>query len=97
MTVVLAPGGEPPTTAAGPARSQSVFLYRARHSTTFIAGSVLTLCLISVAVLAPVISPYAPNHQDLYDILGGFSSKHLLGTDELGQRRAVASHLGDAH
>ncbi len=85
MTVVLVPGGEPPTTAAEQARSRSVFLYRARHSTTFIAGSVLTLCLISVALLAPVISPYAPNHQDLYDILGGFSSKHLLGTDELGR------------
>ena len=38
-----------------------------------------------VAILAPLISPYAPDHQDLYHILGGFSSKHLLGTDELGR------------
>ena len=84
MTAVLTPDEAPLATTKEP-RSRSVFLYRARHSKTFIAGSVLTAGLILVAVLAPVISPYAPDHQDLYDILGGFSSKHLLGTDELGR------------
>jgi peptide/nickel transport system permease protein len=38
-----------------------------------------------LALLAPVISPYAPDHQDLYNILSGFSHKHLLGTDQLGR------------
>jgi peptide/nickel transport system permease protein len=84
MTTVLMPGEAPPT-AAEQVRSPHVFFYRATHSKTFMAGSVLTVCLVLVAVLAPVLSPYAPNHQDLYDILGGFSSKHLLGTDELGR------------
>ena len=60
-------------------------MYRARRSQTFIAGAVLTVGLVLVAVLAPLISPYSPDHQDLYNILGGFSSKHLLGTDELGR------------
>jgi peptide/nickel transport system permease protein len=84
MTTVLMPGEAPPATAEQ-VRSRHVLFYRATHSKTFMAGSVLTVCLVLVAVLAPVLSPYAPNHQDLYDILGGFSSKHLLGTDELGR------------
>jgi peptide/nickel transport system permease protein len=84
MTVVIAPSQTPVNAGAEP-RSRSTFISRARRSKTFIAGSALTIGLILVAVLAPVISPYAPNHQDLYDILGGFSSKHLLGTDELGR------------
>ncbi len=84
MTTVLTPD-EAPLTTVEESRSGSVFFYRARHSKTFIAGTVLTVGLVMVAVLAPVLSPYPPNHQDLYDILGGFSSKHLLGTDELGR------------
>ena len=59
--------------------------HRARHSPTFIIGAAISLTLVLVAVLAPLISPYSPDHQDLYNILSGFSSKHLLGTDELGR------------
>jgi peptide/nickel transport system permease protein len=66
-------------------RTRTVFLRRARQSPTFLAGSALTLVLVLMAVLAPVIAPYGPDHQDLYNILKGFSSKHLLGTDELGR------------
>jgi peptide/nickel transport system permease protein len=67
------------------ARPGSVFVHRALRSPTFVAGSVITLTLVVAAVMAPVISPYAPDHQDLYNILSGFSAKHLLGTDELGR------------
>ncbi len=35
--------------------------------------------------LRTLISPYSPDHQDLYHILSGFSSTHLLGTDQLGR------------
>jgi len=66
-------------------RPRSVFLDRAGHSPTLIAGTVITLGMVLLAVLAPVVSPYSPNHQDLYNILSGFSTKHLLGTDELGR------------
>ncbi len=63
MTTVLMPGEAPPS-AVEQVRSGHVFLYRAIHSKTFMAGSALTVCLVLVAVLAPVLSPYAPNHQD---------------------------------
>lgn len=82
MTAVLEPGGP---ALAREARTASVFLQRARQSPTLIIGGLITLGLVLVAVLAPVISPYAPNQQDLYHILSGFSSTHLLGTDELGR------------
>jgi len=61
------------------------FWRRARRSPTFIAGASITGMIVLLALLAPVISPYAPDHQDLYNILSGFSHKHLLGTDQLGR------------
>jgi peptide/nickel transport system permease protein len=48
-------------------------------------GLLLTGLLALAFLLAPVISPYAPDHQDLYGILSGPSARHLLGTDELGR------------
>jgi peptide/nickel transport system permease protein len=67
------------------ATPQSGFARRARRSPTLLAGATLTGIIVLAAILAPVLSPYDPNQQDLYHILGGFSSKHLLGTDELGR------------
>jgi peptide/nickel transport system permease protein len=61
------------------------FWRRALHSRTFVAGAIITGLIIVVAIFAPEISPYAPNHLDLYHILSGFSSTHLLGTDQLGR------------
>lgn len=53
--------------------------------------SVLAL-VAAVAILAPWISPYDPNRQDLSEtFLGPFSDGHLLGTDQLG--RDVLSRL----
>jgi peptide/nickel transport system permease protein len=63
----------------------SGFWRRARHSPAFIAGSLITGSLILVAILAPVVSPYSANQQDLYHILSGFTGSHLLGTDQLGR------------
>lgn len=93
MTTALQPDGGPgalgprltgPSSAPLP-RARSVYLQRASRSPTLIAGAILTAGLVLAAVLAPLISPYSPNHQDLYNILSGFSAKHLLGTDELGR------------
>jgi peptide/nickel transport system permease protein len=64
---------------------QRGFWRRAAHSKTFVAGAIITGFIILVAIFAPEISPYSPNHLDLYNILSGFSSKHLLGTDQLGR------------
>ena len=90
MTAVLGPDGPRPLglpeVLSAPVRpARSVFAHRARHSPTLLVGAAITLGLVVVAVLAPVISPYSPDHQDLYNILSGFSAKHLLGTDELGR------------
>lgn len=61
------------------------FWRRAAHSKTFVAGAIITGFILLVAIFAPVISPYSPYHLDLYNILSGFSGKHLLGTDQLGR------------
>jgi len=56
-----------------------------------IAGIVITLAAIIVAIIAPWISPADPIKQDLDSIRQSPSSEHLLGTDEYG--RDVMSRL----
>jgi peptide/nickel transport system permease protein len=84
VSTLLEPEGPFPS-ADQVQRPRHVLLHRARRSTTFLIGGAISLTLVLVAVLAPLISPYSPDHQDLYNILSGFSSKHLLGTDQLGR------------
>jgi len=55
------------------------------------AGVVITILLILVALLAPVMSPYDPDEQNLSQLLVSPSSQHLLGTDNLG--RDIMSRL----
>ena len=43
------------------------------------------LLIIALAVLAPLVAPYAEAQQDLAARLQGPSLKHLMGTDELGR------------
>jgi peptide/nickel transport system permease protein len=76
---------EPTEPAEFVAPRRTGFFNRARHSPAFIAGALITGVIVLMAILAPLISPYSPDHQDLYNILSGFSSKHLLGTDQLGR------------
>jgi peptide/nickel transport system permease protein len=64
---------------------RSTFLGRARRSPSLIAGVTLTGLVALAAISAPVISPYSPEHQDLYHILSGISTAHPLGTDQLGR------------
>jgi peptide/nickel transport system permease protein len=61
------------------------FWRRARHSKTFLTGGAITGFIVVVAIFAPWIAPYSPDHQDLYNILSGFSGVHWLGTDQLGR------------
>jgi peptide/nickel transport system permease protein len=77
-----------PPVAPGPragSQGRRGFWGRAVRSPTLVAGAVLTGLLVLAFVLAPLISPYAPDHQDLFGILRGPSARHLLGTDELGR------------
>ncbi|HPP80109.1 MAG TPA: ABC transporter permease, partial [Deltaproteobacteria bacterium] len=55
-----------------------------RHRVAF-AGLVILLGLIVMAAFAPVLAPYDPNEQDLYQVLQGPSRQHLLGTDDVGR------------
>ncbi|CAN7283123.1 ABC transporter permease [Neorhizobium sp. LjRoot104] len=41
--------------------------------------------LVLAAIFAPVIAPYAPNKQNLMDLLAPPSGAHWLGTDDLGR------------
>ena len=50
-----------------------------------VIGLILVVLLVLVAILAPVISPYAPKHLDLYNTDAKPSWKHLFGTDVVGR------------
>ena len=58
---------------------------RPKSRLTLLAGSIMLALLAAAALLAPVISPFDPAEQDLYAILAGPDSVHLLGTDQLGR------------
>ena len=49
------------------------------------AGIVILVIVVGMAVLAPLITSYNPNAQDLTASLAGPGGKHLLGTDQLGR------------
>jgi len=50
-----------------------------------VAGLVVVVVFVLAAVLAPVIAPYSAGATDFNALLSHSSSKHLLGTDELGR------------
>ena len=62
-------------------RFRRVFLSRA----LVIAGLVILVGLIFIAIFAPWLAPYPPNKPDLNSTLQGPSSTHWLGTDALGR------------
>ena len=45
----------------------------------------LVLVMILMAIFAPVVAPYDPNQDDLYNVLKGCSAEHWLGTDSNGR------------
>lgn len=55
------------------------------------AGMGIMGSLVLVAILAPVLAPYDPLHQDLQNALSSPSAAHWLGTDKYG--RDVLSRL----
>jgi len=50
-----------------------------------LSGSFIVLCLITIAIFAPVLAPFDPTTIDIHNVLSPPSGKHLLGTDELGR------------
>ena len=58
---------------------------RSRRYPALVIGLVLFGLIVLAVILAPVLTPFSPNSQDLGAILQGPSWHHLLGTDELGR------------
>ena len=61
------------------------FLRRLAANRLALAGAVVVLLLVLVAIFAPVIVPYDPYQIDVDAILLPPSPSHLFGTDELGR------------
>ena len=51
----------------------------------FAVTSVLVLCLLLIAIAAPVIAPYDPTHAAMKDASLEPGAQHLFGTDKLGR------------
>jgi peptide/nickel transport system permease protein len=49
-----------------------------------VGGFLVVLGFVVVAIFAPLLAPYSPGHTDFNAVLAHSSSKHLLGTDDLG-------------
>jgi len=52
---------------------------------TALAGGVIALFILFIAILAPWISPHDPLEQDPFYRLAGRNEKHWLGTDDFGR------------
>jgi len=50
-----------------------------------VIGLTVILLLIIVALFAPVISPYTPSEQNVFERLQSPSINHIFGTDDLGR------------
>lgn len=69
-----------------PARRPWVLALRAlRRNKAAVFGLIIIVILTTLAILAPVISPYDPNQQSLSSALEPPSAEHLFGTDNLGR------------
>ena len=51
----------------------------------FAVTSVLVMCLLLIAIAAPVIAPYDPTHAAMKDAFLEPGAQHLFGTDKLGR------------
>ncbi len=69
-------------------------LKRLRKSRGALIGAVMLLCLVSLAILAPKVSPYDPIKMSPRESLRPPSNKHLMGTDDLGRDIATRVLFG---
>jgi peptide/nickel transport system permease protein len=77
----------PPEAAvpSGPGRSGKGFLQRALRHRSFMTGGVLTLFVISAALLSTIWTPWPAYEIDMAHKLNPPSAMHWLGTDVLGR------------
>ena len=56
-----------------------------RRNKTAMAGGILTVLILLVAIFAPLLSPYDPLEQNAIERLAGSTEEHRLGTDDFGR------------
>lgn len=72
-------------------RRRSGLLRRFRRRQLAVSGGSIVLLVVTAAMLAPVLAPYDPNAQNLFNRLHAPTRVHWLGTD--GHGRDVLSRL----
>ncbi|MGE0057968.1 MAG: ABC transporter permease [Dehalococcoidia bacterium] len=76
------------TTFPAPARSSglwSLAFRRLKRNRLALAGLFVIAAFVALALLAPLIAPYDPQHQNLRETFESPSWDHLMGTDNLGR------------
>ena len=61
------------------------FIIGFKTNRAFAVTSVLVLCLLLIAIAAPVIAPYDPTHAAMKDAFLEPGAQHLFGSDKLGR------------
>ena len=64
---------------------KTIFWQRFKKNKLAVTGGIIVVCLVFVAILAPLFSPYNPDEIDRKEILEAPNIKHPLGTDDLGR------------
>jgi ABC-type dipeptide/oligopeptide/nickel transport system permease subunit len=62
-----------------------LFARRALSARGAVVGGLVLVIVVSLAVFAPLVSPYDPLKQDLNSLLAPPGPEHLLGTDNVGR------------
>lgn len=70
---------------AGPPRQRPSLLRAFRGNKAALVGTVVVSLIILMAILAPVLAPYAPEAINLRSRMQPPSASHWFGTDELGR------------
>jgi len=78
-----------PTISFAPDRG--LFWRRFVHNPKACAGAIIVLVLVAIAILAPLLAPYAYDDTDLLSTWAPPSAEHWVGTDKLG--RDILSRL----
>jgi peptide/nickel transport system permease protein len=60
------------------------FRTRWYRNKSFVSGLIILGVIVGMCVFAPLLTPYSPTQQDLAHVLQPPSTKHWLGTDQLG-------------
>jgi peptide/nickel transport system permease protein len=79
------PGPEPASEPVLVLRAEGRPAGRWYRQPALVAGLAILAVVVGLALAAPLITSYNPTAQNLNDTLLGPSSRHLLGTDQLGR------------